>query len=164
MVEYVVWDGWAKRNEVLNMERMSKNCFLGKILPLVPGDTWLFLVWWILHVSQRPCAGFGLQSGMCSFSLKYRCFRVVLMSKHHPIVYHPAFCFRKHFYVVEGERPCLEYNSQSPGLGTDLGKPMELAALWSSTHCSGRALALLLTRNVTSGRVLTWSVLQLLHL
>lgn len=75
--------------------------------------------------------------------------------EHHPIVYHPAFCFRKHFYMVEGERPSLEYNSQSPGLGTDLGKPMELAALWSSTHCSGRALALLLTRNVTSGRILT---------
>lgn len=100
-----------------------------------------------------PCAEFGLQSGMCSFSLKYGCFRVVLTSNYHPIVYHPAFCFGRHLYVVEGEGPCLEYDSQSPGQGAELGKPRELDALWSSTQ--GEQLALLLIRNVTSGRFLT---------
>lgn len=77
----------------------------------------------------------------------------MLTSNYHPIVYHPAFCFRRHLYVVEGERPCLEYDSQSPGQGTALGKPRELAALWSSTQ--GEQLVLLLTKNVTSSRFLT---------
>lgn len=135
MVEYILWDGWAKRAKSVHVGRMLRKCFLEKTCLSFPRkDTDCFVS---LVDSMWACCRFGFRSGRYrSFSLETQVFQSHTCE--YSVILHSTMpCSVSGTALGGGRSMALEQNFLCPTVGPTLGKSQEATTSSRKVHCLG---------------------------